>query len=175
MFVLNQLPQLRMADWYVAGGAIVQTIWNHLHGFEPNFGIKDFDVVYFDPDLSYEAEDVFIQRGKQFFADSHCEVEIRNQARVHLWYQTKFKIEIPPYTCVEHAMSSWLSTAACVGVRLDENNELEVFCPYGLSDVFGMIIRPNRIIYNRQAHYDSKAEQWCQKWPLLKAIPWQEQ
>jgi hypothetical protein len=52
--VLNELedmPELRSYDYYVAAGCITQTVWNALTGREPGCGVKDVDIVYFDPDL----------------------------------------------------------------------------------------------------------------------------
>ena len=68
------------------------------HAWSPEFrrpldyGIKDYDLGYFDASgLSYEAEDVVIRRVKATFDDAlRSMVEVRNQARVHLWFEAKF-------------------------------------------------------------------------------------
>lgn len=171
--VLKKLHSLSLPQWYVAGGAISQTVWNYLHGFDLIYGIKDYDVVYFDEDTSYEAEDRFIKLGEKVFADTDCKVEIRNQARVHLWYKTKFGSEIPPYTSIGHAISSWLSTAACIGVTVDSHHNLAVFAPYGLADIFSLVVRPNRVVLNQKNNYDLKAQQWREKWPKLQVVSWE--
>ena len=43
--ILQKAPSLAMANWYLGAGCIAQTVWNFLHGFEPTFGIKDYDLV----------------------------------------------------------------------------------------------------------------------------------
>ncbi|CAG5092856.1 Uncharacterized protein TXXE_18930 [Thermobacillus xylanilyticus] len=48
---LEDMPELRSYDYYVAAGCITQTVWNALTGREPGCGVKDVDIVYFDPDL----------------------------------------------------------------------------------------------------------------------------
>ena len=59
-----------MPNWYLGAGGVVQTVWNMKHGFDPEHGIKDYDLVYYDAnDTSYEGEDVFIQKGKELFKD----------------------------------------------------------------------------------------------------------
>src|SRR3989339_976288 len=84
--ILDRADGLNMSNWYLGAGGIAQTAWNRKHGFDPENGIKDYDLVYYDADdTSYEAEDVFIQKGKELFEDISDLVEIRNQARVHLW------------------------------------------------------------------------------------------
>jgi hypothetical protein len=58
--------------------------------------IKDYDVFYFDDeDLSWEAEDTVIQRSKVLFEDLDVAIEIKNQARVHLWYEQRFGCSYP--------------------------------------------------------------------------------
>jgi hypothetical protein len=55
--LLDTLPALQLPSWYVGAGAVAQTVWNHVHGFAPNHGLKDYDVVYFDPgDLTLDGE-----------------------------------------------------------------------------------------------------------------------
>ena len=66
--ILKRAKELNMPNWYLGAGGIAQTVWNVKHGFDPENGIKDYDLVYYDADnISYEAEDVFIQKGKELF------------------------------------------------------------------------------------------------------------
>lgn len=60
-------------------------VWNVVTGRPPTSGIKDYDVFYFDGgDLSWEAEAAVIKAGWEVTAGLPAEVEIRNEARVHL-------------------------------------------------------------------------------------------
>ena len=43
-------------------GCLVQTVWNVLTGRAVDYGINDYDVFYFDPDTSWEAEDAVIRK-----------------------------------------------------------------------------------------------------------------
>jgi len=171
MAVLRKGHLLGLDNWYLGGGCIIQTVWNHLHGFESTNGIKDYDLVYFDPDGSYEAEDLIIKRGADLFSDLLVDVEIRNQARVHLWYTQRNGIKIEPYISVEHGISTWPVAAACLGVRL-EGDGLVVFAPFGLNDLFGMTLRPNKVLAPRGV-YEAKVERWTKVWPKLSVIDWQ--
>lgn len=49
------------SNYYLSAGCINQTIFNYYHNFELDYGIKDFDIVYFDKDVSYEKEDIIIK------------------------------------------------------------------------------------------------------------------
>ncbi|KAI0376148.1 DUF925-domain-containing protein [Hypomontagnella monticulosa] len=172
--VLTRAASLNLPNWYLAAGALSQTIWNNVSSLPPETGIHDYDLVYFDAsDLSYEAEDVFIQAGKKLFADIPVEVEIRNQARVHLWYEKKFGAKRPANKCVEDGIDSWMSTSAMLGVRLDENGEWLFYAPRGLSDFFNMVVRPNPA-YGKKENYDTKVERWKAIWKGLQAEPWPE-
>jgi hypothetical protein len=68
MRVLSVARHLCLPDWLVFSGAIYQPVLNHLTGRPLDYGIKDYDLAYFDKsDLSYEAEDAVIGRVKAAF------------------------------------------------------------------------------------------------------------
>jgi len=173
--ILQKTPELNLPSWYLAAGCIFQTVWNAYYGQSCTYGIKDCDLVYFDPtDLSYEAEDAYIQQGKILFAKSPIEVEIRNEARVHLWYQDHFKEKsIAPYTSTEDAILTFPTTTASIGVTYDKTGKFVVNAPYGLSDLFGMIVRPNKTQITKKM-YDNKIKRWRELWPELTIIPWRD-
>ena len=58
--ILKVLESIGIDNCYVGAGSINQTVFNYYHGYQFNYGIKDYDVVYFDDDLSYEKEDKVI-------------------------------------------------------------------------------------------------------------------
>src|SRR5690349_9216096 len=91
--ILQRMPELGLQDWYLTAVGVFQTIWNVMTGRDPEAGVKDYDVFYFDSlDLSYEAEDAVIRRAQQLFSDIPATIEVRNEARVHLWYEQKFGV-----------------------------------------------------------------------------------
>src|SRR3981081_2648272 len=83
--IADGLFRLMLPDAWIVSGCLVQTIWNVLTGRAVDYGIADYDVFYFDPDTSWEAEDAVIRQLQGRFATSGVKVEVRNQARVHLW------------------------------------------------------------------------------------------
>lgn len=171
MEILRLAPQLRLPSWYLGAGCIAQTVWNHLHGFAPDFGVKDYDLVYYDAnDLSWEAENERIQQAARLFDGLSQAVEVRNQARVHLWYEQHFGYPIEPYRSAEHAISTWPTTATAVGVRR-ESAQLAICAPYGLADLFALIVRPVKAQVTREI-YLRKAQRWAQQWPKLSVLPW---
>lgn len=170
--VLKLAPQLGLPNWYLGAGAICQTIWNELHEFPLDHGIKDCDLVYFDTDVSAEVQDRFIQKGKELFAELPIEVELTNEARVHLWYKEEVGKDIQPYISTEDAINTWPTTASAVGVRY-ENGKFLVYAPRGLNDMMSLVIRANKGQITREV-YEKKVTRWQQTWPKLTAIPWDE-
>jgi hypothetical protein len=93
---LVRARSLDLPDWLIVSGALYNSVWNQLTGKPSGYGIKDVDLFYFDGnDLSYEAEDRMIAGAVAVFADLPLPVEVRNQARVHLWYPQKFGRSCP--------------------------------------------------------------------------------
>ena len=85
MQVLTTVRALGLPDWRVFSGAVYQAVWNAQTGRAIGYGIKDYDLGYFDPDTSYDAEDVVIRRVASAFPPPLRDlVEVRNQARVRL-------------------------------------------------------------------------------------------
>jgi len=119
MQVLSVARRLCLSDWLVFSGAVYQPVLNHLTGRPLNYGIKDYDLGYFDgSDLSYEAEDAVIRRVKAAFDEPlRSMVEVRNQARVHLWFEAKFGESYTPLSCTAEALERFTSATFAVGVR----------------------------------------------------------
>ena len=160
----------KFKNWYVGAGGVNQTVFNYYHGKEIDYGIKDYDKVYFDSDTSYESEDVIIKDLEERLKDLNVSCDIKNQARVHIWYNEKYGTDRKKYTSVEDAVASWGATVTCVGVRL-ENGKFKIHCPYGLNDIFSMTIRPVKRYFEKK-HYIERANKWKNKWEKLKIIEW---
>src|SRR6266404_2434729 len=145
MQVLSVARHLSLPDWLVFSGAIYQPALNHLTGRPLDHGIKDYDLAYFDAsNLSYEAEDAVIRRVKAAFDEPlRSMVEVRNQARVHLWFEAKFGEPYTPLSCTAQALERFTSATFSVGVRLEPDDRLHIEAPFGLADLFALRLRPN--------------------------------
>ncbi len=169
--ILERAPQLGLPAWYLGAGGVAQTVWNQRHGFEPGHGIKDYDLVYFDPhDLSADGERSAEERAGRVLADLGVRVDVKNEARVHQWYGERFGRAIAPYRSTEDAIATWPTTATSVGVRA-ENGRLVVCAPFGLADLLAMVVRPNKALVDRSV-YEAKCERWTELWPRLSVVPW---
>ncbi|WP_442855829.1 nucleotidyltransferase family protein [Devosia sp. A16] len=170
--VLERLPELDLPDSWLVSGAIYNTVWNHLTGRPPLTGINDIDLFYFDAsDLSYEAEDTAIKAADRIFAGLPLPVQLRNQARVHLWYPERFGEPYPAVTSSREAIDRFASLTHAVGARLDRAGEIELYAPFGLDDLFSFRIVPNRRINNRATH-EKKAARARGVWPEIVVEAW---
>jgi hypothetical protein len=144
MAVMETARTLELPDWLIVSGAIYQGVWNDITGRPLDYGVKDYDLVYFDPDTSWDAEDVFIKRAAAAYPPPLSElVEVRNQARVHLWFESRFGEPYEPLTSSAHALERFVCPAFSVGARLEDDGALTVEAPFGLDDLFAMRLRPN--------------------------------
>lgn len=144
MQVLTTVRGLGLDDWRVFSGAVYQSVWNHVTGRPAGYGVRDYDLGYFDPDVSWDAEDAVIRRVAAAFEPPVRDmVEVRNQARVHLWFENRFGEPYEPLTGTDEALARFVAPAFAVGVRLEDDGEISVAAPFGLEDVFALTIRPN--------------------------------
>jgi hypothetical protein len=172
MEVLAVLRDMQLNDSWVVAGALYNNVWNWLTGRPLMTGVKDIDVFYFDDtDLSYEAEDAVIKRGDTLFGHLDVPVEIRNQARVHLWYEDHFGQTRAPLTSCKESMSHFASKTHAIGARLTDDGRLDVYAPFGLDDIFSFRVVPNHVLDNRRG-YENKAKRIGGVWPELEIIPW---
>ncbi|PZM61982.1 nucleotidyltransferase family protein [Paenibacillus dendritiformis] len=170
--VFNRAKTLELESYFVGAGCITQTVWNHLTGRPLTYGISDIDIVYFDDaNLSFEEEDIILKRATLCFKDIPIPVDVKNQARVHLWYELKFGIRLNPYGSVEEAITTWPTTATSLGVRVEQQGNWHVYAPFGLEDLFNLTLRPNKTLIT-EGIYQQKVAKWKSKWPELNVKAW---
>lgn len=170
MRTLMLARDMELPDWWLVSGAIYNTVWNRLTGRPETHGIKDIDLFYFDPETSYEAEDHQIRRAAALFPPKPP-VELRNQARVHLWYPDHFHRPYPPLANAAEAIDRFACRTHCVGLRLEPDGGLTLYAPYGLDDIFAFRLTPNTVLDNRITH-EAKARRQTALWPELTVIAW---
>jgi hypothetical protein len=168
MQVLAVIRALDLPDWLVMSGAIYQRVLNALTGREADYGIRDYDLGYFDAsDISYEAEEAIIRRVAAVFDEPmKGAVEVRNQARVHLWFEGHFGEAYTPLSCTAEALERFVSPMFAVGVWLDDDDRLHVAAPFGLADLFALRLRPNP--QRRSAGFARIAAGVTRRWPEVR-------
>lgn len=167
--ILDELPRLALPDAWLVAGCLAQTVWNVLTGRAIDHGISDYDAFYFDPDTSREAEDTVIRTLHERLGHLGAKIEIRNQARVHLWYPGKHGLPYPPLTRAIDGIDRFLTQNTQIGVRRSDNG-YEVYAPHGFDDVERLIVRPNLALNFSAENYVAKAARWKALWPELTLI-----
>lgn len=167
--IADELFQLALQDAWLVSGCLVQTAWNVLTGRAVDYGINDYDVFYFDPDTSWEAEDNIIRLLAERLAGRGIAVEARNQARVHLWYGEKHGLPYPELRCSTEGIDRFLTRNTQIGLRRAEDG-YEVYAPHGFDDVAAMIVRPNPGPNFSAANYAAKAARWKALWPEITVL-----
>jgi hypothetical protein len=165
----DELLRLKLPDAWIVSGCLVQTVWNVRTGRAVDYGIADYDVFYFDSDVSWQAEDAVIRRLQDTFSGSGVTVEARNQARVHLWYPQKHG---PPYPALGRStdgIDRFLTKNTQVGIRRTGDG-YGVYAPHGFDDIANMVVRPNPGANFSAANYAAKAERWKKLWPEITVM-----
>jgi hypothetical protein len=165
MRVLSVARHLCLPDWLVFSGAVYQPVLNHLTGRPLDYGIKDYDLGYFDAsDLSYDAEDAVIRRVNAAFDEPlRRMVEVRNQARVHLWFEGKFDEPYAPLLCTAEALERFASATFAVCIRLEPDDRLHIEAPFGLADLFALRLVPNP--HRKTIGFDRASADVRRRWP----------
>lgn len=168
-FILSNLNFPNGLKWYLVGGCINQTIWNHLTSRAYEHGIGDYDIFYWNDNLSESKEKEIQEIVVSQLKDLNCRFDVVNQARVHKWFTSYFGKKMKPYNSLEQAIESLPSTVTCVGITNDECG-IRVFSPFGLEDIFDMKLRYNSMTPIPAKFVKIKLDKWIQKWPELEIV-----
>lgn len=165
MEALRAVRSLQLPDWYIAAGAIRNTVWNKLHGYPGRNGQNDVDVVYFDDaDIDgYREKTSEITLLKQ---NPSLKWEVVNQAR------RQFLSNRPQVHSSEESIAYWSETPTCVGARLEDDDLISVCAPHGLDDLMNLVVRPIPQPYQDLDLYRQRVENkaWEKTWPKLHIV-----
>ncbi len=166
MQILRLVRELALPDCWVAAGLVRNAVWDHLHHRPITPPSSDVDVVWFDrartaTALDAELDSLLQQR------DETLNWSVKNQARMHLRNHDQ------PYASTTDAMRHWPDTATAVAIRLTRDDRLEVAAPFGLDDLFSLIVRPGpHFCAEKRPLYRDRivTKNWAVRWPQLKIL-----
>jgi uncharacterized protein len=167
--IARELFASALPDAWIVSGSLVQTVWNVLTGRAVDYGINDYDIFYFDSDTSWAAEDAVIRKLQHRLAWTGIAIEVRNQARVHLWYPEKHSLPYPPLASSTEGIDRFLTKNTQVGIRRMQHG-YDVYAPNGFDDIEGLIVRPNLGPNFSPQNYAAKAARWKTLWPELTVL-----
>jgi uncharacterized protein len=165
--ILDAWESLELEDGWLVAGCLFQTIWNLRDGRAPEHGVKDYDIFYFDPrDLSVAAEERVQQRVDRVLGGLGVPVEVKNQARVHLWYEEHFGYPYPRLASAKDGIDRFLIPSTCVGVRRLGGRD-ELYAPNGLSVLYAGVLTPNPLTPHGPL-FREKAASYKRRWEWLQ-------
>ena len=158
-------------DWLLGAGAVRNAVWDRLHGFTEPTPPGDVDLAFFDPADLFPARDAQVE-SELLSRAPELPWEAKNQAAVHLWYPGRFGVEVEPLHSSADGVASWPETATCVALRLEVDDRLMIVAPYGLDDLFALVLRhnPRRVPaadYNRRL----VSKRFAERWPRVTVVP----
>lgn len=161
------MRDLRLPDGWVGAGFVRNAVWDHLHGRPASPPAGDVDVVWFDPGQADPATDRGWENRLQTAAPG-VPWSVKNQAHMHI------RNDDPPYASTADAIRHWPETATAVGVRHTNDGRVELCAPFGLHDLFALLLRPTpRFAGAGRSVCETRAQAkgWLSRWPLLRWAP----
>ena len=167
--ILERLPALGVSQAWLVAGCLFGPVWNALSGQPPGANIRDYDIFYWDPDTSWDAENTVIRRADDLFGDLGIPHQVRNQARVPLWFRERFGRPWPTARQCADSIGRFVVSCTCLGVRPKDDGDVDFHAPKGLHDLFSGLLRPNPD--NPTPHlFDAKCRSYLDRWPWLTKV-----
>lgn len=166
--VLEIVASLQLPDAWVCAGTIRNFIWNLLSQKEAFDEETDVDVVFYDPTISYE-ETLFIEEKlRKAYPEYHW--ELKNQVYMH-----QHSPNTKSYTSSCDAISKFPETSTSIAAHLLPQQQVELFCPYGLEDILAFRVCPTPHFLadeDRMTVYRERLSKknWKDKWKQLQFL-----
>ena len=159
--VLNKQEEIL----YLGGGVIRNLVWDYLHGFENATAFDDIDVIYFN---SVSKEEVYDEKLEKILLKEipNLKWDVKNQARMHEINSDE------PYADLNDAISKWPETSSAILLRKTEKNKFEWVIPFGLKDLFRLIVKPTPHFLSKLNKYKArlKKKNWKEIWYNLDIL-----
>lgn len=165
MRLLKTVNTLQLPDWWICAGFVRSKIWDVIHGRTSRTPLPDIDVIYFDAEQTSELEEKKLEEKLQTLLPG-VPWSVKNQARMHT------KNDMPPYTSAVDGISKFPETVTALGVKLNEQDGIELTAPWGIEDVVNLEVRPtplyqsgaNKLVYEQRI----ATKNWQRTWEHVK-------
>lgn len=159
--ILTTLRTMQLKDCWLCAGSVRNFIWNGCR-FDPS---TDVDVIFFDPDISYEETQVLEASLRSCYPDYRW--ELKNQVFMHIHNPNTVS-----YQSAQDAIVKFPERCTAIGIRLLSDNQLEIYAPFGLNDLYDYRVRPTpyfEVDCERMLVYRERLKQktWLNRWPQL--------
>ncbi len=158
--ILEIVRDLELNDCWIGAGFVRNKIWDVKH-HKNRTPLNDIDVIYFNELNISKKYDLEIEQQLQNIKPE-LNWSVKNQARMHI------KNNHSPYSNCYDAISFWPETATSIAIKLNSNNQIHLIAPYGLVDLFSLLVIPtpnfNLTTFNNRIH----KKRWFIQWPKLR-------
>lgn len=166
MDILKCAKSLNLLDWWICAGFVRSKIWDTLHHFKERTPIPDIDIIYFDPTTIDELVEKRLEERLKSLNPA-IPWSVKNEARMHI------KSNLPPYTSSFDAISKFPETATALGVKLDEEDQVILTAPWGISDVVNLVVKPTPLFTETKKRveiYENRItnKKWKRTWNKLE-------
>jgi hypothetical protein len=149
----------KIPNAWIGAGAVRNLVWKARFGDQCRVQTPDIDVAYWEEDFTDGREQSW---EKKFHDALVAPWQVRNQHR----FASKKTGQV--WTSVEDGIASWVETATTVAIHRGEQDELIIFAPYGLEDLFAGILRPTEDVSDEFFLERIKTKQWQAHCPALR-------
>jgi len=169
---LDAVAGLGLPEWCIGAGAVRAMVWDSIDASSTQVRAPgDVDVAYFDARDTGRRRDSELQARLESMRPG-LTWDVTNQAGVHEWYPGYFGSPFAPLASLEEAVGSWPEYATCVGLRLRDDGSIEVIAPYGLQDLYGMVIRHNPARASVESYRARLVhKRYAARWPGVTVVP----
>ena len=93
-------------------------------------------------------------------------VDLKNQARVHVWYEQRFGRPCSRLASAQDGISRFPVAGTCIGLSPQSDGTAILYAPFGLEDIFTGILRPSPL-NDALTAFRPKASSYNARWPHL--------
>lgn len=164
-WILNALRivrNLELTDCWIGAGFVRNAVWDNLHDKKQS-DLTDIDIIYFNKNNLTKSTDLILEKKLQIL-NPNLTWSVKNQARMHL------RNNHEPYIDCNDAISYWPETATAIAIRLNSKDEIEYLAPYGLDDLFNLILRHSHKSNLESFKIRLASKKWKKKWENLTVI-----
>lgn len=143
MALLKIIHSFQINDCWLCAGTLRNYIWDYLStgNTSSNINFSDIDVIFFDKNISYEQTVEIENQIKKKYPEYNW--EIKNQ-----YYMNIHSPNTEKYVSSTDAVSKFPEKCTAIAARLNDNQELEVFIPFGTNDLINFrVSHPHRITF----------------------------
>jgi uncharacterized protein len=161
---LGAVRSLCLPDCWIGAGFVRNAVWDRLHGRSASMVSGDVDVIWFDPERAEAALDRTLEAELRRL-EPDLAWSVKNEARMH------HRSRDAAYADCLDALRFWPETATAIAVRRSATDFCEITAPYGLDDLFDLVLRPT-LPFRHDRHavflHRVRTKDWLARWPRLR-------